>query len=200
MPPDVIDIMTQRYKSNVTRQQSARDLNHLCSKKRHTPPPPPTCIITLLERVTPLKMTSFLWIYIAHNVAKARLQSTSRLKEPSIRELQNASSDVATRRATPATRHSSCIIRHVKNNWGQSLSSPAHSGQHITALENLRRRMTLVIRRRRKSSHPSIRIFSRSGCFYTTRQRQTRNAASGASNPRRRRYISLVENLEWRHI
>ena len=144
-----------------------------------------------LEGVTPLKMTSFQWSHIAHNVAKAPLQSASCLKEPSIRELQNASSDDATRRATPAARHTSCTIRHVKNNWGQSSSSPAHSGQHITAPGNMRRR---------KSSHPNIRIFSRSRCFYTTLQRRTRNAASGASSPRRRRYISLVENLEWRHI
>ena len=145
-------------------------------------------------------MTSFLWSHIAHNVAKAHLQSVSCLKEPSIRELQNASSDDATRRATPAARHASCTIGHVKNKCGQSSSSPAHSGQHMMAPGNMRRRMTLVIKRRRKSSLPKIRIFCGSRCFHTTRQCQTRVATSRTSCPQRKRFTSLVENLEWRHI
>ena len=145
-------------------------------------------------------MTSFLWIHIAHNVANACLQPCSRLKEPSIRELLNASSDDTTRRATPAACHASCTIGHVKNKCGQSSSSPTHSGQHTSAPGTMRWRMTLVIRRRRKSSQPKIRIFSGIRCFHTTRQRRTRVAASGASYPRRRRYASLVENLVWRHI
>ena len=130
--------------------------------------PPATCMMASLERVTPLKMTSFLWIHIAHNVANARLQSCSRLKEPSIRELQNALSNDTMRRATPTARHASCTIGHVKNKCGQSSSSPAHSGQHTTAPGTMRRRMTLVIRKRRKSSKPKIRIFSGSRCFHTT--------------------------------
>ena len=160
VPPNVIDIMTQEYKAIVTGAQGARGLNHLYSRKRHTPPPPAACIMALMEGVTPLKMISFLWSHIAHNVAKARHQSFSRLKEPSIRELQNASSNEATRRATPAARYASCTIRHVKNKCGQSSSSPTHSGQHTTAPENMRWRMTLVISRRRKSSQPKIGIFS----------------------------------------
>ena len=105
-------------------------------------------------------MTPFLWSHIAHNMAKARLQAVSRLKEPSMRVLQNTSSDDATRQATPAARHASCTIGHVKNKWGQSSSSPAHSGQHTTSPGNMRGRMTLVIRRRRKSSQPKIQIFT----------------------------------------
>ena len=37
VPPNVIDIMTQGYKSIVTWAQGARGLNHLCSRKLHTP-------------------------------------------------------------------------------------------------------------------------------------------------------------------
>ena len=55
----------------------------------------------------PLKMTSFLWSHITHNMAKARLQSVSRLNEPSMRELQNAALEDAMRRAAPVTHHAS---------------------------------------------------------------------------------------------
>ena len=171
VPPNVIDIMTQGYKSIVTGAQRAEGPKPPLFQEMTYPPS--AYMMASLEGVTPLKMTSFLWIHIAHNVANARLQSCSRLKEPSIRELQNASSDDTTRRATPATRHASCTIGHVKNKCGQSSSSPAHSGQHTSAPGTLRRRMTLVIRRRRKSSQLKIRIFSGSRCFHTTRQRRT---------------------------
>ena len=39
VPPDVIDKMTQGYKSIVTGAQVARGLNRLCFRKRYTPPP-----------------------------------------------------------------------------------------------------------------------------------------------------------------
>ena len=71
VPPDVIDIMASGYKSIVTGAQGTRGLNHLCSRKRHTPPG--ACIMASLEGVTPQKMTSFLWSHIAHNLTKARL-------------------------------------------------------------------------------------------------------------------------------
>ena len=118
------------------------------------------------EGATPLKMTSFLWSQIAHNVAKARLQSVSCLKEPSMRVLQNASSEDSMRRATPAACHASCTIRHVKNRWEQSSSSPSHRGQLTTAPGNRRQHMALVFRWRRTSNQPKSQIFSGSRCFH----------------------------------
>ena len=123
----------------------------------------------------PLKMISSQWSHITHNMAKARIKSISLLNAPSMTELQKASSEDATRRATPAALHASWTIGHVKNRWEQSSSSPAHRGQLMTAPGIMQRRMALVTRRRRKSSQPKSRIFSGSHCFNTTRQRWTKS-------------------------
>ena len=137
-------------------------------------------------------MTSFLWSQIAHNVMKARLRSVSSLNEPSMRELQNASSEDSTRRASPAARYASYTKRAREKQVKQSSSSLSHRGQLTTAptikrwrmtLIIKRRRMTLIIRQRRKSSKTKSRIFSGRCCFHTTRQCRTREAASGGACP-----------------
>ena len=64
------------------------------------------------DGVASLKTTSFLWIQIAYNVTKIRLQSPSRLKKPLDREIQKASSDVSERRTTAANRHASWANGH----------------------------------------------------------------------------------------
>ena len=139
-------------------------------------------------------MTSFLWIQIARKVVKTRLHAVSRLNELSMKELQNSSSEDAVGRATPEVRHVSCTIGHVKNRWEQSSISPLHKGQFTTAPGTRRWRMALVIRRRRTSSQPKIRIFSGRRCFHITRDCRTRAVASEGSCPHRRRYTASAEN------
>ena len=136
-------------------------------------------------------MTSFLWVQIAHKVAKTRLHAVSRLKELSMKELQNSSSEDTVGRAGPEVRHASCTIGHVKNRWEQSSISPSHKGQFVIAPGTKQWRMALVIRRRRTSSQPKIRIFSGRHCLHITRHRRTRAAASEGSCPRRRRYTAV---------
>ena len=148
----------------------------------------------------PLKMTSFLWIQMAHKVAKTCLHTVSRLNELSMKELQNSSSEDVVRRATPTVRHASWTIGHVKNKWEQSSTSPSHKGQFTAAPGTRRWRMALVIRRRCTSSQSKIQIFNRSRCFHINRHRRTREVASEGACPRRRRYAASAENLEWRHL
>ena len=145
-------------------------------------------------------MTSFLWSKIAHKVANARLQSVSYLNELSLRELQKASSEETTRRATPPPPPK-CFrtVKHVKNKWEQSSSSPSHRGHLMTAPGYKQRCMALVIRGRRKSSQPKSQIFSGSRFFHTTRQCRTRETISRDACPRRRRYSALAEKLNWHH-
>ena len=107
----------------------------------------------------PLKMTSFLWIQIAHRVAKIHLQSASRLNEPPNKELQNVSSEVTESRATAAPHHASWANGHWKKRWEQSSGPPPQRGQLTGESGNMRCRATRVMRRRRRRSHLKIRIF-----------------------------------------
>ena len=146
----------------------------------------------------PLKMTSFLWIQIAHWAVKIRLQSASRLKEPPNKELQNVSSEVTESRATAAPRHASWANGHWKKRRELSSGPLPQRGQLTGESGNMRCRATRVMRRRRRRSHPKIRIFKGMCRFQISLHLCVMYTFSRGSCPHRRRYTALTVNRDCR--
>ena len=138
-------------------------------------------------------MTSFLWVQRDQSVAKIVCHSALRQNIPPPRDCQNASSNVASRRPTPAACHTSWVRGQAKNRYKQSSTASAHSGHSTGASRTMRCRTDLVIRRRHKKSQANTLIFRGRRHFHTKQHRCKRSRSFESSWSRRSWYAARAE-------
>ena len=114
-------------------------------------------------------MISFLWVHRDQSVAKIVCQSVSQRNVPPLRDCQNASSEVTTRRSTPASCHTAWARGQVKDRCEQSSTALAHNEHSTGESGTMRCRRDLIIRRCRSKSQANTLIFRGRRRFHTKR-------------------------------
>ena len=153
------------------------------------------CWIASAEGVRPLKMTSFLWVQRDQSVAKIISHSASRQNVPPPRDRQKASSEVPTRRLTPAAYHCAWARGQTKNMCEQSSTALAHKDHSTREFGTMRCRKDLVIRRRRRRSQVNTLIFRGRRYFHTKRHLCKKSGSSRSSWSRRSLYAAQAVKL-----
>ena len=141
------------------------------------------CWITSAEGVQPLNMTSFLWVHRDQSVAKIICHSVSRRNVLPLRDCQNASSEVTTRRPIPASCHTAWATGQVKKRCEQSSTSLMHNEHSTWESGTMRCRRDLVIRRRCNKSQVNTLIFRGRRRFHTKRHLCRRIGSSDPLGP-----------------